>query len=184
MLPKGAVGFDKVAQKGSSGGGAHTSNILVNGGEEALMVTATMDSNQIVVEEVWDLIAGYGREEIMGLLLVVPCEEECLGSGVQLGTVSGDNVVPLVSLPLNNIVGSPSDWFLHKVNKIQHIVGLTHGGCEDQFKALLIAIKASHSLETKSSFKKSMKLKRISWAINYDAKGGSSSRGKTKGRAS
>ncbi|KAG7974889.1 hypothetical protein I3843_06G070700 [Carya illinoinensis] len=31
--------------------------------------------------------------------------------------------------------------------------------------------EASHSLETKSSFKKNRKLKRLSWAINYDTRG-------------
>ena len=110
-------------------------------------------------------------------LALVPCVEEFLESGVQLDTVSRDNVAPLVSLP--PIV----DWILSKVNEIQQFVGISYGGCENQFKELITAIEASFMLETKSSFKKSRELQRLSWAINYDAKGGSSSRGKSKGRA-
>ncbi|KAG6679032.1 hypothetical protein I3842_14G110500 [Carya illinoinensis] len=44
---------------------------------------------------------------------------------------------------------SPSDWVMNKVYEIQHIVGISHGGREDQFKALLTAIEASHARETK-----------------------------------
>ncbi|KAF5459839.1 hypothetical protein F2P56_019753 [Juglans regia] len=121
-----------------------------------------------VAKEVWDLNMG---------LASVSCVKECLESGVQLDTGSGDNVASLVSLP------PIADWILPKVNEIQQFVGISHGGCEDQFKELITAIEASHALETKSSFKKSRELQRLSWAINYNAKGGSSTRGKFKGRA-
>ncbi|XP_041009938.1 uncharacterized protein LOC121254039 [Juglans microcarpa x Juglans regia] len=110
--------------------------------------------------------------ESMGLALV-PCVEECLESGVQ---VDGDIVAPLVSLPLI------ADWILPKVNEIQQFVGISHGGCEDQFNELIIVIEASRTLETKSSFKKSRELQRLFSTINYDTKGGSSTRGKSKGR--
>ena len=112
-------------------------------------------------------------ESPMGLALV-PCVEECLESGVQ---VDGDIVAPLVSLP------PIADWILPKVNEIQQFVGISHGGCEDQFNELITAIEASRTLETKSSFKKSRELQRLFSAINYDAKGGSSTRGKSKWRA-
>ncbi|KAF5475511.1 hypothetical protein F2P56_007311 [Juglans regia] len=119
-------------------------------------------------------------EEVQDLnmdLVLVPCVKECLELGMQLDTVSGDIVAPLVSLP------PIADWILPKVNEIQQFVGISHGGCEDQFKELIIAIETSHTLETKSSFKKSWELHRLFSAINYDAKGGSSTRGKFKGRA-
>ncbi|KAG6703811.1 hypothetical protein I3842_07G104200 [Carya illinoinensis] len=169
----GAVGSDKMALQGSLGGGAHTSN--VDGGEEPVMVSETMDNNHIVVEQ------PYGGKESFSLVLLV---EEGLESRLQLGTVPGGNLIPLVSLPpFNDIAGTPSDWVLNKVNRFQQIQGLTHGGYENDIKSLLIAIEASHARETISHFKKSNKLKRLSWAINYNDKGGSSSQGKTKGRA-
>ncbi|XP_035540151.1 uncharacterized protein LOC118344192 [Juglans regia] len=111
---EGVVESDKVAHKGLSRG--PTSNVLIDGTttpmlevKETLMVTTTMDSNNIAVQEVRNLNAGYCGEEISGLSLV-PCEEERPGSGEQLGIVFGDNVIPLVSLPpTNNIASSPSN---------------------------------------------------------------------------
>ncbi|KAF5477619.1 hypothetical protein F2P56_004239 [Juglans regia] len=110
--------------------------------------------------------------EPMGLELV-PCVEDCLKSGVQ---VDGDIVAPQVSLP------PIADWILPKVNEIQQFVGISQGGCEDKFNELITTIEASRTLETKSSFKKSRELQRLFSIINYDAKGGSSTRGKFKGR--
>ncbi|KAF5474372.1 hypothetical protein F2P56_006276 [Juglans regia] len=151
VTPRSKVGSVEVA---------HTRSPEVKG--LAANPESPMESTNGVVEEAWDLNKG---------LLLVPF-------GTTSGTMSGEDVVPLVSLPpLNNIDGSSSDWVSQKVNEIQHIVGISHGGCENQFKALLIAIEVSHSRDTKSSFKKSRELKRLSCAINYDAKGGSSSRG-------
>ncbi|KAG7970733.1 hypothetical protein I3843_07G099800 [Carya illinoinensis] len=95
----GAVGSDKMALQGSLGGGAHTSN--VDGGEEPVMVSETMDNNHIVVEQ------PYGGKESFSLVLLV---EEGLESRLQLGIVPGGNLIPLVSLPpLNDIAGTPSD---------------------------------------------------------------------------
>ncbi|XP_041014871.1 uncharacterized protein LOC121257744 [Juglans microcarpa x Juglans regia] len=110
--------------------------------------------------------------EPIGLALV-PCVDECLESRVQ---VDGDIVAPLVSLP------PIADWILPKVNEIQSFVEISHGGCEDQFNELITVIEPSRTLEIKSSFKKSRELQRLFSTINYDAKGGSSTRGKSKGK--
>ncbi|XP_040987839.1 uncharacterized protein LOC121235560 [Juglans microcarpa x Juglans regia] len=99
-------------------------------------------------------------------LALVPCVGEGLELGAQSSTVAGDNVVPLVSLPpINDIVGSTSDWLLNKDNGFLQTLGLLYGEqgeYEDQFKTLLTAIEASHALETKSKFKKSRELKNLS----------------------
>ncbi|KAF5481648.1 hypothetical protein F2P56_002285 [Juglans regia] len=120
-------------------------------------------------------------------LALVPHVEEGLESGAHSSTVAGDNVVPLIYLPpINDIAGSTSDWILNEDNGFLQTLGLSYGEqgeYEDQFKTLLTAIKTSHALEIKSKFKKSRELKNLSWAINYDTKEGSSSRGKGKGRA-
>lgn len=60
-------------------------NFLVPCGSTHSFVQDT-DSNNSAVGEVWDLYAGDGVEEMMGLSLVI-FEEEYLGPGVQLGTV-------------------------------------------------------------------------------------------------
>ncbi|KAF5451101.1 hypothetical protein F2P56_031397 [Juglans regia] len=116
------------------------------------------------------------KENGVGPLVTGPTEVAYKGS-LEVDTVSGDIVALLISLP--PIV----DWIMPKVNEIQQFMRISHGGCEDQFKELITAIEASHVLETKSSFKKSRELHRLFLGINYDAKGGSSSRGKSKGRA-
>lgn len=48
-------------------------------------------------------------DEILCLPLV-PCEEEFSGLGVKLGAESGEDVVPLSSLPL--LAASSLDWVL------------------------------------------------------------------------
>lgn len=82
---------------------------------------------------------------------------------------------------LQQTTGSPSDWVLHKVNEIQHIVGLSYGGCEDQFKALLTVIEMCHLLETKPSFKKSRELKRLSWQLTTTLREVAQVEGRRKG---
>ncbi|XP_041000606.1 uncharacterized protein LOC121246496 [Juglans microcarpa x Juglans regia] len=163
-----------------SNGVTEGSASLLDGGEEPVMVTDGGDNNHIAVEQ------PFGGKEIIDLSLVSRVGEG-LESGVQSGTMAGDNVVPLVSLPpINDIAGLTSDWILNKDNGFLQTLGLSYGEegeYEDQFKILLTAIEASHTLETKSKFKKSRELKNLSWAINYDVKGGSSSRGMAKGRA-
>ncbi|KAF5442000.1 hypothetical protein F2P56_037022 [Juglans regia] len=165
-----AVGSNKVAHQGSSKGGAYTQN--VDGGEEPIMVTDGGENNHIPVEQ------PFGEKEIIDLSLV-PCVGEGLESGVQSGTVARDNVVLLVSLPsINDIAGSTADWILNKDNAFLQTLGLSYGEqgeYEDEFKALLTAIETSHTLETKSKFKKSRELNNLSWTINYDTKGASSS---------
>ncbi|KAF5449702.1 hypothetical protein F2P56_030119 [Juglans regia] len=135
------------------------------------------DNNHIDVEQ------PFGEND----LSLVPRVGQGLGSRVQSGTMAGDNVVSLVSLPpINDIAGLILDWILNKDNMFLQTLGLSYGELreyEDQFKTLFTAIEASHALETKSKFKKSRELKNLSWAINYDAKGGRSSRGKGKRRA-
>lgn len=69
---------------------------------------------------------------------------------------------------------------MDKVNEIQKSVEITIDGSEDQFKVLQTAIEAGHVVGAESSSKKIRKLKRLTWAINYDAKGGSLSQGRTK----
>ncbi|KAF5464829.1 hypothetical protein F2P56_014879 [Juglans regia] len=169
---------DTANGQGLSRGGANTRN--VDGGEEPVLVTNGGDNNHIVVEQ------PFGGKEILDFSLV-PRVEEGLELGVQSGGMARDNVVPLVSLPpINDIAGSTTDWILKKDNGFLQTLRLSygeHGEYEDQFKILLTAIEGNHALETKSKFKKSRELKNLSWAINYDAKGASSSRGKAKGRA-
>lgn len=50
-----------------------------------------------------DLDLGEGKEETIGLSLV-PSNEKYFGSGVQLGALSEENVLPLVSLTLNKSI--------------------------------------------------------------------------------
>lgn len=66
------------------------------------------------------------------------------------------------------------------MKEIQKCVGIECEGFEEPFMALLTAIKAGHAQIKKLGSKKQMELKRLTWSINYK---GSSSRGKSKGRA-
>lgn len=47
-----------------------------------------------------------------------------------------------------------SDWVLKQVEDIQSSVGISDDGFEEQFKALLIAIKSGHSPALKQASKK------------------------------
>ena len=127
-------------------------------------------------------VLGTGVEEGTRLSFV-PCEGEFLLHRPQFGAESTEDVVLLISLPpISNIADSSSNWVLDKVNEIQQCVQITCEGFEDQFIALLTAIEAGHVLGTKSRSKKSRELKRLTWTINHDDKGCSSSRGRTKGK--
>lgn len=89
--------------------------------------------------EMLDLYAGDGVREMMGLLLV-PFEEEYLRLGLQFGVESVEDVPPISRQPINNIVGSSSDWVLKINNEIQYCVGITCGGFENQFTVLITTV--------------------------------------------
>ena len=46
--------------------------------------------------------------------------------------------------PISMITPLPHNWVLNKVIEMQSVVGISCVGYEDQFKALLTAIEASH----------------------------------------
>jgi hypothetical protein len=82
-----------------------------------------------------------------------------------------------------------SDWVIQKV-KTCHVVGLSCEGFEAKMMALFTAIEASRQHIVLTSSPRSLsqtlnrghrELNRIACSINYDNKGGHSSRGKKKG---
>lgn len=70
------------------------------------------------------------------------------------------------------------DWVLRKVEEIKDCTGISCGGFEQQFQALLIAIEAGQPSLAKSVAKKERKLKK-SW-YSIIARGGSAFRAKGK----
>ncbi|XP_041008135.1 uncharacterized protein LOC121252509 [Juglans microcarpa x Juglans regia] len=78
---EGDVGSIEVAHKGSP----EVKGLAANSESPMVTITLPLESTNGVVEEVRDLTIG---------LSLVPCEDKCLGPGVQLGTVSGEDVVP------------------------------------------------------------------------------------------
>ncbi|KAF5443230.1 hypothetical protein F2P56_035805 [Juglans regia] len=105
--------------------------------------------------------------------------ELALFSPVSTGE-EGVILTPLCTLPPSSTYGScSSNWVFKKVEEIQDVIGISFGGYEEQFKALLIAIEASHS---KSATKRDRELKRLTCSINYDVKEGSGGRDRSKGR--
>lgn len=60
---------------------------------------------------------------------------------------------PLCVFPSNPAPNS-TDWVLKEVAELQECVGISCVGFEEQFNALLVAIKAGHSTATKSVVKK------------------------------
>lgn len=62
-------------------------------------------------------------------------------------------------------------------------MGISSEGYEEQFRALLISIEASHTDVGKSASKEDNELKRLECTINYHSKEGTASRQKGKERA-
>lgn len=63
-------------------------------------------------------------------------------------------------------------------------MGISCDGFEEQFKALLVAIKLGRSSALKSTSKKEREIRRFKCSINYVIKEGSGGRDKFKARAS
>lgn len=82
-------------------------------------------------------------------------------------------------LPRSNYGSSSSKWVFKKVEEIQEVIEISFGGYEEQFKALLVALEASHS---KSASKRDRELKKLTCSINYDVKEGSGGRDRSRGR--
>lgn len=83
-----------------------------------------------------------------------------------------------------------SDWVIQKVKTFCHVAGLSCEGFEDKMMALFTAIEASRQhivlTSSPSSLSQSLnrghrELKRLACSINYDHKGGHSSKGKKRG---
>lgn len=70
------------------------------------------------------------------------CKESRVGASLNELEDFGDEPSPLCSLPPTPLsAGLHSDWVLQKVDEIRNPVGISCEGFENQFKALLIAIK-------------------------------------------
>jgi hypothetical protein len=73
------------------------------------------------------------------------------------------------------------------LQKVMDCVGLSCEGFEEENKALFTAIEASHYEDKLASISKptnkgKRELKRLACSFNYDFKGGSSNRGRVKGK--
>jgi hypothetical protein len=76
-----------------------------------------------------------------------------------------------------------SDWALHCVKDFCPIVGISCEGHEEQTLALLTAIEEEHwheEMSSLSNFKGCRELRNLEYSINYNARGESSCRGKSK----
>ncbi|KAF5449121.1 hypothetical protein F2P56_029600 [Juglans regia] len=144
----------------------------VGEGFDALLVLSNMSEHAPVVNQ---LILAESRGEP-----ILTCSSDlALFSSDSIGE-EGASLTPLCTLPPSSKYGScPSNWVFKKVEEIQAVIGISFGGYEEQFKALLIALEASHS---KSASKQDRELRRLTCSINYDAKEGSGGRDRLKGR--
>lgn len=77
-----------------------------------------------------------------------------------------------------SILSCVSNWVLLKVKEIQKFVGMSCEGYEEQFFALLTAVRSSHA-NSKNSSSREMELKKLTCSINYV---GSARRDRTKGK--
>lgn len=80
-----------------------------------------------------------------------------------------------------------SYWVLQRPKEIHRVIGILCERYEEQLMAILIAIEESRSQKGSTSNSKLVdrgisELKRSACSINYDSKGGSSRRGRGKGR--
>lgn len=66
------------------------------------------------------------------------------------------------------------------MEELQSHVGISFERFEEQFKTLLIAVEVGQYNLWK---KNNRELSRLTWTVNYEGKGGSSSHGRHKGRA-
>ncbi|KAF5469324.1 hypothetical protein F2P56_013408 [Juglans regia] len=83
-------------------------------------------------------------------------------------------------IPLNYCFpNQASDWVLHKVKEIQHFVGISCEGYEEQFIALLTAMEVGNQQKKKGDLKQNRELKRLMWSMNLE---GSPSRSRVKGK--
>ncbi|KAF5471359.1 hypothetical protein F2P56_011801 [Juglans regia] len=141
------------------------------------------DSQSMEMVSVEENKSGGGFE---GLKVPVPASGEpksVCGSELDFFTPAntgeeGAILTPLCTLP-PNYGNSSSKWVFKKVEEIQAIIGISFGGYEKQFKALLVALEDSHS---KSASKRNRELKKLTCSINYDVKDGSSGRDRSRGR--
>ncbi|XP_035543339.1 uncharacterized protein LOC118347632 [Juglans regia] len=142
------------------------SNVIQSG--LPLLVRSSSDE---LVDGVDSLINNMGVNGETNKLMVSVIPKNSIG---EEGTLT-----PLCTLPPSDYRSYSTHWIFKKVEELQKIFGVSFGGYEEQFMALLVAIEASRS---KSASKQDRELKRLTCSINYDVKEGSSGRVRSKGR--